>query len=259
VRIAEGLLQALLAYLVAETFGQLMTLRRVADGAKGTRLERRKGSGQILTLARLAGVLAALAVLIQTAQDLGLTSLTLIGLASVPALAISLGTQQLIRDIADGFSLLFDGQLLAGDHCTVATSKSGVIKGQIASLGMRSTRIRQENGAMLSLPNSQVAGSVVTNFRFQDAELLQLSLPLAAELLPQTPLLLEQASQLMANCAELICGRAELEASDAGWNLQLHGRWDNSLAQDDLSAARQRLYLRLIQLTHPGSIASPEA
>ena len=73
-----------------------------------------------------------------------------------------------------------------------------MIKGQIASLGMRFTRIRQEDGAMLSLPNSQVAGLVVTNFRFQDAELLQLSLPLAAELLPQTTLLLEQASQLEA-------------------------------------------------------------
>ena len=257
VRLAEGLLQALLAYLVAETIGQLMTLRRERDGANVSRLERRKGSGQILTVARLAGVLASLAVLIQTAQDLGLTSLTLIGLASVPALAISLGTQQLIRDIADGFSLLFDGQLQAGDPCTVATSKSGVIKGQIASLGMRSTRIRQEDGAMLSVPNSQVAGSVVTNFRFQDADLLQLSLPIALELLPRMPMLLEQARQLLADCPELGGASADLEATDAGWNLLLRGRWDRNLAKDELSAAKQRLYLQLIQLTHLDSPASP--
>ncbi|MEB3360725.1 MAG: mechanosensitive ion channel family protein [Synechococcaceae cyanobacterium] len=256
VRLAEGLLQALLAYLVAETIGQLMTLRRERDGINASRLERRKGSGQILTVARLAGVLASLAVLIQTAQDLGLTSLTLIGLASVPALAISLGTQQLIRDIADGFSLLFDGQLQAGDPCTVATSKSGVIKGKIASLGMRSTRIRQEDGAMLSLPNSQVAGSVVTNFRFRDADLLQLSLPIATELLPRTPMLLEQARQWLADCPELHGGGVELEATDSGWNLQLHGRWQSSLANEALSAAKQRLYLQLIQLTHLDSQAS---
>jgi hypothetical protein len=93
--------------------------------------------------------------------------------------------------------------------------ESGVIKGQIASLGMRFTRIRQEDGAMLSLPNSQVAGLVVTNFRFQDAELLQLSLPLAAELLPQTTLLLEQASQLEATCAELICGSSSIASPEA--------------------------------------------
>ena len=257
VRVAEGLLQALLAYLVAETIGQLITLRRVRDAADSTRLERRKGSGQILTLARLAGVLASLAVLIQTAQDLGLTSLTLLGLASVPALAISLGTQQLIRDIADGFSLLFDGQLQAGDHCTVATSKSGVIRGQIASLGMRSTRIRQEDGAMLSLPNSQMAGSVVTNFRFREADLLQLSLPIAPELLPGASSLLGQAHQLLANCPELSGGSAELEATDTGWNLQLQGRWDSPLAKADLSAAKQRLYLQLIQLTHPDAEPGP--
>ena len=248
--------QALLAYLVAETSGQLITLRRVRDGEDSGQLERRKGSGQILTLARLAGVLASLAVLIQTAQDLGLTSLTLLGLASVPALAISLGTQQLIRDIADGFSLLFDGQLQAGDRCTVATSKSGLIRGQIASLGMRSTRIRQEDGAILSLPNSQVAGSVVTNFRFRETDLLQLSLPIATELLPVASALLEQAHQLLATCPELSGGTAELEATDTGWTLQLNGRWDRALAKADLSAAKQRLYLQLIQLTHPDPTAS---
>jgi small-conductance mechanosensitive channel len=255
-RLGEGLLMAALAYLGAETLGQLLILQRHLHPDGAITLEHRKGSGQILTLARLAGLLAALAVLVRTAQDLGLTSLTLLGLASVPALAISLGTQQLIRDIADGFSLLFDGQLLAGDRCTVATSKSGVIRGQIASLGMRSTRIRQEDGAILSLPNSQVAGSVVTNYRFMEADLLQLSLPIAPELLPRASALLDQAHALLAACTELSDGAAELEAADSGWNLQLHGRWDHTLSEADLSAAKQRLYLHLIELTHPGDSVS---
>ncbi|MFN6131621.1 MAG: mechanosensitive ion channel domain-containing protein [Synechococcaceae cyanobacterium] len=253
VRIAEGVLLALLAYQTAEACGQLIIQSRRPDPAGKLVLYRRKGAGQIMTVARVTGLLIAAVVLIQTGRDLGLTSLTLLGLASVPALAVSLGTQELIRDIADGFSLLFDGQLQMGDRCTVATSKSGVIKGQIASLGMRSTRIRQEDGAMLSLPNSQVAGSVVTNFRFRDADLLQLSLPIAPELLRRTQQLLEEARQLVADCSELSSGSTELEATDTGWNLLLSGRWDNSLAKDDLSAAKQRLYLRLIQLTHPDS------
>jgi small-conductance mechanosensitive channel len=258
VRIAEGVLMALLAYQTAEVCGQLISQSRRRDPAGKLVLYHRKGAGQIMTVARVTGLLIAAVILIQTGRDLGLASLTLLGLASVPALALSLGTQQLIRDIADGFSLLFDGQLQTGDRCTVATSKSGVIKGQIASLGMRSTRIRQEDGAMLSLPNSQVAGSVVTNFRFQDADLLQLSLPIAPELLQQTTQMLEQARQLLADCSELSSGSAELEATDTGWNLLLNGRWDNSLAKDDLSTAKQRLYLRLIQLTHPDSFSNPD-
>ena len=59
VRLAEGLLQAVLVFLLAETIGQMMTLRRQRDASGTLSLERRKGSGQILTLARLAGVLVA--------------------------------------------------------------------------------------------------------------------------------------------------------------------------------------------------------
>lgn len=52
-------------------------------------------------------------------------------------LAISLGTQQLIRDISDGFSLFLDGQLKVGDNCTIGTPKSGKIDGAVLSMGIR--------------------------------------------------------------------------------------------------------------------------
>jgi hypothetical protein len=98
---------------------------------------------------------------------------------------------------------------------------------------------------------------VVTNFRFQDAELLQLSLPLAAELLPRASALLDQAHQLLTTCSELSDRAADLEAVDAGWNLGLQGRWDSTLPKADLSPAKQRLYPHLIQLTHPDAAPRP--
>lgn len=255
VRLAEGLLQAVLVFLLAETGGQLVALRRHRDLSGVRTLARRKGSGQILTLARLVGVLGAMVVLIRTGQDLGLTSLTLLGLASVPALAISLGTQQLIRDIADGFSLLLDGQLRGGDRCTIGTSKSGVIKGRIASLGMRSMRIRQDDGSILSIPNSQVASSVVTNHRFSTLTPLQLTLPIVAEALPQAQALLEQARRLLADSPALEEARADLDAGDAGWSLRFRGSWSSDLSVEEQRAAQEELYLQLIQLTHPGAAA----
>ena len=110
----------------------------------------------------------------QGARSLGLTSVTILALSSVPALAISLGTQQLIRDISDGFSLFLDGQLKVGDHCTIGTPKSGKIDGTVLSMGMRSICLRLKNGSQLSMPNSQVAGSVVTNHSLRSAEPIEL-------------------------------------------------------------------------------------
>ena len=71
----------------------------------------------------------AMAIFVQAARSLGLTSVTILALSSVPALAISHGTQQLIRDIYDGFSLLLDGQLRVGDRCSIGTGMSGQIVG----------------------------------------------------------------------------------------------------------------------------------
>jgi len=67
-------------------------------------------------------------------------------------LAISLGTQQLIRDISDGFSLFLDGQLKVADNCTIGTLKSGKIDGAVLSMGMRSICLRLINGSQLSCP-----------------------------------------------------------------------------------------------------------
>jgi len=85
----------------------------------------------------------------------------------------------LIRDISDGFSLFLDGQLKVGDNCTIGTPKSGKIDGAVLSMGIRSICLRLNNGSQLSMPNSQVAGSVVTNYSLRSAEPLELRLLIA--------------------------------------------------------------------------------
>ena len=220
-RVLRGLLDGLLVYLAAEALGQACCLQRQRDECGRAILTRRKGSGQILTIARCAGLLGALVVAVRTGQDLGLTSFTLLAVWSVPALAISLGTQQLIHDIADGFSLLFDGQIKPGDRCTIGTAKSGEIRGRILSLGMRSVRLEQEDGSVIALPNSQLASSVLTNHRFRTNQLLQLSLPINASEESEVQGLLDRARVMLEQLPELGDGQAELEAVDSGWQLKL--------------------------------------
>lgn len=262
----SGLLNALLLYLAAEASGQAICIRRRRDGDGVWLQERRKGSGQILTIARMVGLMGVVLVLVRTAQDLGLTALTLLGLASVPALAISLGTQQLIRDISDGFSLLLDGQIKLGDHCTIVTpgctvimpgagsaielQDSGEIRGVILSLGMRSVRLEQPDGSVLSLPNSVVASSVVTNHRFRTSQPMKINLPVRDAQGPAVQELLNQARALLEEIPELIDPQAELEQGASGWQLKLAGRWRGDVSRDDLAAARESLHLNLMRLLH---------
>ena len=71
-----------------------------------------------------------------------------------------------------------DGQLKVADNCIIGTTKSGQVDGTMLSMGMGSICLRLNNGSQLSMPNSQVVGSVVTNHSLRSAEPLELRLSL---------------------------------------------------------------------------------
>jgi MscS family membrane protein len=235
-------------YLFAEAVGQSMIRKRQRSADGTVVLVRRKGAGQLLTIIRVIGLTAAVTVLVQGARSLGLTSVTILALSSVPALAISLGTQQLIRDISDGFSLFLDGQLKVGDQCTIGTPKSGKIDGTVVSMGMRSLSLRLKNGSQLSMPNSQVAESVVTNHSLRSAEPLELRLSLPKLETQALADLQSRAQALLTATKDLASAEAHLDPGDGGWWLLVQGRWSPQLASADLPHRRDGLFLHLHRL-----------
>jgi len=235
-------------YLLAEAVGQSLIRKRKRSADGTVALVRRKGAGQLLTIIRVIGLAAAVTVLVQGARSLGLTSVTILALSSVPALAISLGTQQLIRDISDGFSLFLDGQFKVGDKCTIGTPKSGTIDGTVVSMGMRSISLRLKNGSQLSMPNSQVAGSVVTNHSLRSAEPLELRLSIP-KLESQALADLQSRAQVLLNgTTDLASAEAHLDHGDGDWWLHVQGRWSPQLASADLPQRRDGLFLALHSL-----------
>ena len=235
-------------YLVAEAVGQSVIRKRQRSADGTVALVRRKGAGQLLTIIRVLGLAAAVTVLVQGARSLGLTSVTILALSSVPALAISLGTQQLIRDISDGFSLFLDGQLKVGDQCTIGTPKSGKIDGTVVSMGMRSISLRLKNGSQLSMPNSQVAGSVVTNHSLRSAEPLELRLAIPKLETQALADLQSRAQALLSETTDLAHAEAHLDHGDGDWWLHVQGRWSPQLASSDLPQRRDGLFLALHSL-----------
>jgi moderate conductance mechanosensitive channel len=120
-------------------------------GAPASRLQ------TILPLVRAAfgvviGVLAALIVL----SRLGVDTAPLIAGAGVFGLAVSFGSQSLVRDIISGLFYMWDDAFRVGEYID-----TGRLKGTVETLGIRSVKLRHQNGPLHTIPYGQLGA--VTN------------------------------------------------------------------------------------------------
>ncbi|HTQ33883.1 MAG TPA: mechanosensitive ion channel domain-containing protein [Stellaceae bacterium] len=120
-------------------------------GAPASRLQ------TILPLLRaaFATAIAVLAVLI-TLSRLGIDTAPLIAGASIFGLAVSFGSQALVRDIISGVFYMWDDAFRVGEYID-----TGRLKGTVEALGIRSVRLRHQNGPLHTIPYGQLGA--VTN------------------------------------------------------------------------------------------------
>ncbi|HCW04066.1 MAG TPA: mechanosensitive ion channel protein [Clostridium sp.] len=76
--------------------------------------------------------------------------------AGIGGVALGLGAQNLIKDVINGFFILFEDQYSVGDYITIE-GKSGVVE----SIELRITRIRDFSGDLHIIPNGSITN--VTN------------------------------------------------------------------------------------------------
>src|SRR5436190_15414222 len=98
------------------------------------------------------GVVAVLIVL----SRLGIDTAPLIAGAGVFGLAVSFGSQSLIRDIISGLFYMWDDAFRVGEYID-----TGRLKGTVESLGVRSVKLRHHNGPLHTVPYGQLGA--VTN------------------------------------------------------------------------------------------------
>lgn len=74
-----------------------------------------------------------------------------VAVASVGGFAIGFGAQSLVKDLINGFFVLFEDQYGVGDHVTI-----GQYTGIIESIGIRTTIIRDFSGDLHLIPNGSI-------------------------------------------------------------------------------------------------------
>ena len=106
-----------------------------------------------VTLLILIGLVALLVVL----SELGVNIAPILAGASVFGLAISFGSQTLVRDVVSGIFYLADDAFRVGEYIDC-----GKAKGTVESFTMRSVRLRHQNGPVHTIPFGQLGQ--ITNF-----------------------------------------------------------------------------------------------
>ncbi|MGE5572547.1 MAG: mechanosensitive ion channel family protein [Bacillota bacterium] len=88
--------------------------------------------------------------------ELGVDTTSLLAGAGLAGIAIGFGAQNLVRDVINGFFILFEDQFAVGDYVTV-----GDAEGIVEAIGLRTTSVRAFSGELHIVPNGQI--SKVTN------------------------------------------------------------------------------------------------
>jgi small conductance mechanosensitive channel len=90
-------------------------------------------------------------------QQLGINITALLASAGMLGLAISFGSQNLVRDIISGIFIIIERRFMIGDKVMI----SG-IKGEVIRMTLRMTAIKAEDGTSHTIPNGSI--TVVQNF-----------------------------------------------------------------------------------------------
>jgi small-conductance mechanosensitive channel len=94
--------------------------------------------------------------LLQVLAVLDINMGPLLASAGVAGLAIGFGAQTLVRDVINGFFILMENQYEVGDAVRI-----GAITGTVEKMTLRTTVLRDEQGALSTIPNGKI--DVVSN------------------------------------------------------------------------------------------------
>ncbi|MEH1873250.1 MAG: mechanosensitive ion channel family protein [Nostoc sp.] len=98
--------------------------------------------------------------------SLGIDIVPLLAGASLVGVAVSLASQNLIKDAINGFLIILEDQYALGDVITV-----GNVGGLVENLNLRMTQVRDSEGRLITIPNGEIKVVANLSSRWSRADL----------------------------------------------------------------------------------------
>ena len=182
-------LQKLLPMVVFAVLGILVVqvvLKLVKKMLERSKLEKAAHT-LILTVCQITlYVLLALVV----ASGLGIDVTSLVAMASVLTLAVSLAVQNLLANVFGGFTLLYTKPFTSEDFVEIA-GQSGTVK----EIGLSYTKLATPDNKIVSIPNSAVVAAEIVNYTVTGTRRLDINLEVSYTVPSETVLqIMEKAA-----------------------------------------------------------------
>jgi MscS family membrane protein len=127
------------------------------------RIQQRRVSGvdsQLIRLgSRLIGLVIAIALIIEGADELGFPSYSVLTGLGFGGFAVAFAARETLANLLGSIAIMLEKPFRSGDWIKVDKAE-----GKVEYVGFRSTRIRTFGDSLISIPNSIVANSVIDNF-----------------------------------------------------------------------------------------------
>lgn len=109
-------------------------------------------------------------------QSWGINVAAFLGGLGLVGMAIALAAQETLKNLFGSLSIFMDGTFRKGDHI-----KINDVEGNIESIGMRTTKIRQLDHALVVVPNASLVNSAVVNFSRRPLRRIQWNISLEGD------------------------------------------------------------------------------
>ena len=119
------------------------------------------------TLDKVAKFLIAIIGLMIILNSLGVSVTAPLAALGIGGIAIAFALQSTLSDFLSGIYLMADRPVRVGDYIELESGQ----KGYVIDIGWRSTRIKELPNNVIVIPNSRLAGTIVTNFYLPEKEM----------------------------------------------------------------------------------------
>ncbi len=144
-----------ITYVLLKAIDTLMSLWR----ERATTPDNEQFSKQLLPLlSKTFKVFVVIVAVLVTSQNLGFNVTGLIASLSIGGLAVGLAAQDTLANVFGAVAVLMDKPFKVGDRIQLDS-----VDGTVEAIGFRSTRVRNLDGHLVTIPNKTMGNATITN------------------------------------------------------------------------------------------------
>ena len=114
------------------------------------------------------------------ASSLGIDVTSIVALASVLTLALSLALQNMVANIIGGFTILYTQPFHSGDYVEIAAQS-----GTVQEINMSYTKLTTPDNKVISIPNSAVVAAEIVNYSAEETRRVSIDVSVGQDVAPQ--------------------------------------------------------------------------